>query len=115
MPGCRHNVYTVGYILSSILNHSTLSSSPGCLPTYTVPETCLRSGPWVVVNLADCTLSGRREFLRFARSAVAAALSSAFVSSFADFSRPYSAMIWSAVFRRSEDLMGAKGLTWTLR
>lgn len=66
-----HSEYTVGYIRPSapgpcsILNHSILSSPPesGCEPAYTVPWTSRRSGPAVVVNLAESEFSGRRAFL----------------------------------------------------
>ena len=66
----------VGYILSSILNHRTRCSCAACAPTYTVPETVLRSGPAVVVNLADWTFSGRREFRNVERLAGTAPCSS---------------------------------------
>lgn len=47
------------------MNHSILSSPPnsGCEPAYTVPWTSRRSGPAVVVNLAESEFSGRRAFL----------------------------------------------------
>lgn len=49
----------------SILNHNILSSPPdsGCEPAYTVPWTSRRSGPAVVVNLAESEFSGKRPFL----------------------------------------------------
>ena len=51
----------MGIILSSILNHSIRCPSPEYVPAYTVPETCFRSGPAVVVNLADTASSGSSE------------------------------------------------------
>jgi hypothetical protein len=102
----------VGYIFSPTLTHSILCSSflPSWLPTYTVPETCLRSGPAVVVKRAESAFSGKSDFLRAVRPAVEAVLSSVSALVPTGTSMPKSAMIWSAVRRRSEDLSGANGL-----
>lgn len=114
MRGLCHNVYTVGYILSNALTQR-MRCSPlvlSWLPTYTVPETCLRSGPAVVVKRADSALSGRSALLSAVRPAVEAALFSSVASCCASTgtSRLKSAIIWSAVLRRSLDLSGDNGL-----
>jgi hypothetical protein len=81
-----------------------------------VPDTCLRSGPAVVVKRADNAFSGKSDLRRAVRPAVeeGAALSSGLVFAFASAgtSMPKSAMIWSAVRRRSLDLSGESGLIY---
>src|SRR5206468_3496939 len=69
--------------------------------------------PDVVVKRADKVFSGSRDLLRAVRGAVEAALSSGSASWFTGTSMPSSEMIWSAVFRRSEDFNGERGLIWT--
>jgi len=110
--GLCHSVYTVGYILSNALTQSMRCSPPvpSWLPTYTVPDTCLRSGPAVVVKRADSAFSGRSDFLSAVRPAVDATLSSGSASASIGTSIPKSAMIWSAVRRRSLDFNGESGL-----
>jgi hypothetical protein len=102
----------VGYIFSPIFTHSIFcwSPVPSWLPTYTVPDTCLSSGPAVVVNRAESAFSGSKDFLRAVRGADEAALSSGSALGSTGTSMPKSAMIWSAVRRRSEDLRGERGL-----
>jgi hypothetical protein len=76
-----------------------------------VPDTCLRSGPAVVVKRAERAFSGRIDLRRAVRPAVgafAAAGVSTGVST--DTSMPKSWIIWSAVRRRSLDLSGERGL-----
>ena len=104
----------VGYILSPTLAHSILCSFPvpSWLPTYTVPETCFRSGPAVVVKRAESAFSGNKDLRKAVRPADGAALSAGLASSSMGNSRPKSAMIWSAVLRRSDDLSGLRGLIW---
>jgi hypothetical protein len=75
-----------------------------------VPDTCLRSGPAVVVKRADSAFSGSNDLRRAVRAAVEAVLSSGFASVCAGISMPKSEMIWSAVLRRSLDLSGERGL-----
>lgn len=103
----------MGYILSPTFAHNTLCSPlvPSWLPTYIVPDTCLRSGPAVVVKRADRAFSGSSDLRSAVRPAVdEAALSSGFASASTGMSMPKSAMIWSAVLRRSLDLRGERGL-----
>jgi hypothetical protein len=109
--GLCQRVYTVGYMVSPTLTHNIRCSSPSRLPTYTVPETCFRSGPDVVVNRADRALSGSNDRRSDVRPAVDDAEFSSDVgtSSFGT-SMPKLDMIWSAVRRRSDDLRGASGL-----
>ena len=81
-----------------------------------VPETGLRSGPAVVVKRADRALSGRMERRSAVRAAVLLLLLSLLSASVlvlvlsTGMSMAKSAMIWSAVLRRSLDLSGARGL-----
>ena len=75
-----------------------------------MPETCLRSGPAVVVKRAESAFSGSNDFLRAVRPAVEAALSSGSAVVSTGISIPNLAMISSAVLRRSEDLSGLRGL-----
>lgn len=64
----------------------------------------------MVVNRAESAFSGRIDFLKAVSPAVEAALSSGSAFWSTGTSMPKSAMIWSAVRRRSEDLSGDKGL-----
>ena len=102
----------VGISLSSTLNHNIRCSSPWCAPAYTVPDTCFKSGPAVVVNLADKAFSGNREFRRepTVRAGAASASLLLFCSPSLGISIAKSAMIWSATFRLSEERKGASGL-----
>lgn len=59
---------------------------------------------------AESAFSGNSDLLRAVRPAVEAALSSGSALVSTGTSMPKSAMIWSAVRRRSEDLSGASGL-----
>ena len=93
-----------------------------------VPETWLRSGPAVVVKRAERVFSGRSDLRRAVRAAVdddaaaAGALSLgaaagsvlgvAAGSGSRGISIAKSAMMWSAVLRRSLDLSGERGLIW---
>jgi hypothetical protein len=112
MRGLCQSVYTVGYILSKTLTQSIRCSPlpPSWLPTYTVPETCLRSGPAVVVKRAERAFSGRSDLLNAVNPAVEAALSSGSALASTGTSMLKSAIIWSAVLRRSLDLSGDSGL-----
>jgi hypothetical protein len=62
---------------------------------YSVPAVCFKSGPCVVVNLAESTFSGSKEFLKNVRAAVAAAWSLGADSSgaFSGIDNPKSAII----------------------
>lgn len=104
----------MGYIFSYAFTQSIRCSPfvPSWLPTYIVPDTCLRSGPAVVVKRAERAFSGSSDFLRAVRPAVEAALSSGSALESIGTSMPKSAMIWSAVRRRSLDLSGESGLIW---
>lgn len=64
----------------------------------------------MVVNRAERAFSGSNDFRRAVSPAVAAALSSGAALGSTGTSMPKSAMIWSAVRRRSEDLSGERGL-----
>ena len=75
-----------------------------------MPDTCFRSGPAVVVKRADSAFSGNSDFLAAVRPAVAAALSSGSTFGSTGMSILKSAMIWSAVLRRSLDFRGDSGL-----
>jgi hypothetical protein len=76
-----------------------------------VPDTCLRSGPAVVVKRADRAFSGSIDLRTAVRLAVAEVVfSSGFASASTGISMPKSEMIWSAVLRRSLDLSGERGL-----
>ena len=70
----------VGMSFSSILIHKTLGSSPGCVPTYTMPDICFRSGPAVVENLAEREPSGNNEFRNAPSPTAAEVCSSPFCS-----------------------------------
>ena len=100
--------------LSSILNHSMRCSSPGCAPAYTVPETCFKSGPVVVLNLAERAFSGIRELRRPPK--LKAGDGSLFLSpcssTFRGTSMSKSLIIWSANLRLSEERRGARGLIY---
>jgi hypothetical protein len=77
-----------------------------------VPDTCFKSGPAVVVKRAERAFSGRSDLRSAVRPAVEAALSSGSALASTGISMPKSAMIWSAVRRRSLDLSGESGLIW---
>lgn len=64
----------------------------------------------MVVKRADSAFSGKIDFRTAVRPAVEAALSSGSAFGSTGTSIPKSAMIWSAVRRRSLDLSGESGL-----
>lgn len=66
----------------------------------------------MVVKRADRAFSGSIALRSAVRPAVEAVLSSGLASVSTGISMPKSAMIWSAVLRRSLDLSGERGLIW---
>ena len=78
-----------------------------------MPDTGLKFGPAVVVNLADRQLSGSRELRIAPRLEAAEDCWPPFFSliSFSGTATSKFAMIWSAVLRRSDERSGESGLT----
>ena len=79
-----------------------------------MPDVCFKSGPIVVVNLAESAFSGSRE-LRM-EPKLGAELDGSFSgtsdTSAGGTSTSYSLMIWSAIFLRSDERNGASALIW---
>lgn len=121
MSGCLHSVYTVGKS-SSDLTHSGFCSAffdeSSALPKYIFPVTFRSSGPTVVENFAEVAPSGRSELMKLfwlPSSDGASVASPSAVGSGAAISGSFrcsSRTNAPAIFRRSDERMGATGLSW---